>query len=203
MPVYTGTPHPAFDPINTVEKDGFAENRINMASHTGTHIDAPAHVISGGKTLDQFPVEKFTGKAMVVPCEDRKEIGLDFLQGFEEKISQVEFVLFRTGWSKKWGTEAYYQNCPTLTREAAEWLAGFDLKAIGFDSFSSDFMDTPGRPGPRTLPNHFIFLPKEILLIESLANLDQLPDEIFMFFCLPLKIENADGSPVRAIAVNY
>ena len=81
-----------------------------------------------------------------------------------------------------------------LTTEAAKWLSGFDLKAVGFDYVSVDAMDAS------ELPNHRILLSKEILIIENLTDLDKLPETKFDFFAIPLKIENADGSPVRAFA---
>jgi arylformamidase len=116
------------------------------------------------------------------------------LKQFEEKIKTAEFILFNSGWSAKWKTEAYFEGFPTLTNEATEWLTTFNLKGIGLDSISLD-------PVPDlTLPNHKIVLAKEILIIENLCNMDALPEE-FMFQCFPLKIEQADGSPVRAVGM--
>ncbi|MFA6598989.1 MAG: cyclase family protein [Ignavibacteriaceae bacterium] len=201
MPVYPGTLGPKFEKSYSVEKDGFAEIKMELVSHTGTHIDAPCHIYKGAKSLDKFPVEKFLGKAMVINCLGRSEISLSYLKTFEEKIAQVAFILFYSGWQHKWGTEAYFKDCPTLTREAAAWLTHFKLDGIGFDAFSVDSVVPADVVNPETLPYHFILLAKEILLIENLTNLDKLPDDIFMFHCLPLKIEEADGSPVRAIAI--
>jgi len=75
------------------------------------------------------------------------------------------------------------------------------LKGIGFDSFSVDKIISAHIVTEENLPNHHILLGKEILLIESLTNLDKLPESIFSFQCLPMKIENADGSPIRAMAM--
>ncbi|MCK9211752.1 MAG: cyclase family protein [Ignavibacteriaceae bacterium] len=200
MPVYPGTLKPKFEKSYSIDKNGFAEINMTLVSHTGTHIDAPCHILKGARSLDRFPVEKFIGKAIVIPCEGRSEISLSYLKTFEEKIAQVAFILFYTGWQNKWGTEAYFNDCPTLTKEAAMWLTNFKLDGIGFDAFSVDKMGSAEVITSETLPNHFILLAKEILLIENLTNLDKLPDDIFMFQCLPLKIEDADGSPIRAIA---
>jgi kynurenine formamidase len=138
---------------------------------------------------------------MVIPCQDRKEISLEFLQTFEAQIIRIDFILFFTGWQYKWSTPAYFDDCPILTGEAARWLTKFHLKGIGIDAFSLDKIGPAEKVTPETLPNHYILLENEILLIENLTNLDKLPGSVFQFQCFPLKIENADGSPIRAIAL--
>jgi len=194
MTVYPNTLKPSFEPSNTIDKDGFAELKITMATHTGTHIDAPCHLIKGKKALSDFPLDKFAGSATVIDCEGKNEISLEILKSRENDINKVEFVLFRSGWSRKWEEDDYFGKFPVLTTEAAKWLSGFDLKAVGFDYVSVDAMDAS------ELPNHRILLSKEILIIENLTGLDKLPETKFDFYAIPLKIENADGSPVRAFA---
>lgn len=199
MSVYPGTLSPKFKAGNTIEKHGYAELKMNMVSHTGTHIDAPCHVLKNAKSLDWFPMDKFHGPAIVIPCQGIKEISLDVLHRFEDRIAKTDFILFFTGWQYKWNTPAYFDNCPVLTQEAAKWLTKFRLKGLGIDAFSLDKMVPASKVVPETLPNHYILLEKEILLIENLTNLDQLPDHVFTFQCFPLKVEHADGSPVRAV----
>jgi arylformamidase len=194
MTVYPNTLEPEIKPWNTIKKDGFAELKISMATHTGTHIDAPCHLLPGTKSLDGFPLDKFAGKAVVIDCEGEAEVSLGLLKHKEKLIKKAEFVLFRSGWSKKWNKKTYFGKFPVLTEEAALWLAGFDLKAVGFDYISVDAMTSAD------LRNHRVFLSKEILIIENLTGLDNLPDKLFDFYCIPLKIEGADGSPVRAFA---
>lgn len=201
MTVYPGTIAPTFEVLNTIDNDGFTELKMTMVSHTGTHIDAPSHVLKNAKSLDQFPVDKFIGSAIVIPCQDKKEISLKYLQTFKQKIATIDFILFLTGWQFKWGTKDYFDDCPIPTREAAEWLSRFKLKGVGVDAFSVDKIISAPKVTPENLPNHHILLKKEMLLIENLTNLDKLPDCAFLFQCLPLKVENADGSPVRAIAM--
>jgi arylformamidase len=199
--VYPDTVGPKFEILNTIEKDGFTEHKMTMVFHSGTHIDAPCHILKNAKSIDQFPIDKFIGKAMVISCQDKKEINLKYLQTFEDQITQIDFILFFTGWQYKWNTKDYFDECPTPTGEAAKWLTKFKLKGIGFDSFSVDKVIAAQKVSPENLPNHHILLEKEILLIENLTNLDKLPNGAFSFQCLPLNIENADGSPVRAIAM--
>lgn len=199
--VYPDTVAPKFEFINNVAEHGFAEMQVTMVLHSGTHIDAPCHILANTKSLSDFPVDKFMGNAIVVPCHNKKEISLDYLKTFEKKIAQVNFVLFFTGWQYKWNTAAYFDNCPTLTEEAAKWLLPFNLKGIGIDSFSIDPVVSAHTVTGQTLPNHNILLAADIILIENLTNLDKLPDSVFAFQCLPLNIEEADGSPVRAVAI--
>ena len=199
--VYPGSDKPVLEVLNTVAEDGFADLEMTTGLHVGTHIDAPCHVFKNAKSLDRFPLDKFIGKAIVIPCLDRKEIDLPYLQTYEDKIAQTEFILFFTGWQYKWNTKDYFDDCPVPTGEAAKWLAKFKLKGIGFDAFSVDRIVAAKKITPEILPNHYILLEKEILLIENLTNLDKLPRGTFSFQCLPLHIENAVGSPVRAIAM--
>jgi len=199
--VYPGTLAPTFKVSNTVEKDGFTEKKITVASHAGTHIDALCHVLQNAKSLDQFPLDKFFGNAILIPCQDKEEINLEYLQTYEDKIRQIDFILFFTGWQFKWKTKDYFSDCPALSRDAAQWLTKFKLKGIGVDAFSIDKIISAHVVTEENLPNHHILLGKEILLIENLTNLDKLPDIAFSFQCLPLNIENADGSPIRAMAI--
>jgi kynurenine formamidase len=201
MLVYPDTTPPTFQVTNAVDQHGYREHQISMLSHTGTHIDAPCHILQDGKSLDKLPLDKFMGNAMVIDCRGRNEISLDFLQSFESKIAEVDFVLFYTGWQDRWNTSSYFENCPIPTREAAQWLTKFNLKGIGLDAFSVDTIGSATTVNEASLPNHFIFLRKKVLLIENLTNLDKLPEFGFTFQCFPLKVENADGSPIRAIAM--
>jgi arylformamidase len=201
MTVYPDTEGPTIEVLNNVDVHGFAELRLTMVSHTGTHIDAPSHVLLNQRSLDQFLPEKFIGRGLVIPCQDNSEIGLELLQPLEKKIAGAEFILFFTGWQYKWNTKAYFDDCPTPTREAAAWLTKFPLKGIGVDAFSLDKIVPAGKVTRENLPNHYIFLEREILLIENLVNLDRLPASGFTFQCFPLNVEHADGSPVRAVAM--
>lgn len=195
-PVYPGTEAPIVSTPCTIEHHGFTEKRLNLFSHTGTHMDAPSHILQNGKSLDCFSLDRFTGGAVVADLTGiaAPEITVQDLSAYETQLSRIEFLLLHTGWYRKWGYESYFGGFPVLTRDAARWLAGFPLRGIGMDMISIDRTDTT------TYPIHRIFLEKEILIIENLTNLAELPDAIFSFYCFPLKIQDADGSPVRACA---
>lgn len=111
MPVYPGTEPPKLAVANTYEKDGFKETLLSVYSHTGTHIDPPAHLFPGRTTLDAFPAGQFVGRALVVDCRHLapgEAITMKELQKYGEKVKQADFLLFCLGWDKRWGTEAYF-----------------------------------------------------------------------------------------------
>lgn len=197
MPVFPGTEQPIFKKANTLEKDGFRETKITMYSHTGTHIDAPAHMLSNGRSLDNFEMEQFIGQATILDFSNEKIelIDVGSLKPYEEKIKNVEFLIIKTGWSKYWGDEKYYKDFPSLSEESAKWLAEFNLKGIGIDAISIDDIKST------TYAIHKILMPKDIIIIENLSNLDSISQEYFILCIVPLKTKNADGSPVRAISI--
>ena len=193
MPVYPGTEQPRLTTACTIEEVGYRETLLHMYSHTGTHMDAPAHMLPDGATLDSYAPEKLAGAAVVVDCRGEKAISLPLLQRYD--LSGVDFVLFCTGWDKKWGTPAYYENFPCLTAEAAAYLAALPLKGVGEDSISLDPCDSTD------FPNHITLMKAGFINTENLTGLDALLGRRFTFVTLPLKFENADGCSCRAIAM--
>lgn len=195
--VFEGMKMPELKSLRNVKENGFAITSIEMHSHNGTHIDAPSHMIDRAKSLSDFPVSKFYGKAIQIPCQEfvNKEIPLKYLLKYEAKIKQSEFIIFNSGWYKKWNTPDYFDHFPVLSIESAVWLSNFNLKGIGLDIISIDHIKS------ETVPVHLTLLNKEILIIENLNNLDQLSTEFFTFQCFPLKFDQIDGSPIRAIAM--
>lgn len=197
MPFYPGTDPPAFSDACTVERDGFAEKRISLHTHTGTHLDAPAHIFPGAATLDEMPPGHFFGRAVVLDLtgvRGREIVPVD-LEPYRKAVESSEFVLLHTGWNRLWGRKEYFGGFPVLSQEGARWISGFNLKGLGVDAISVDEV------GTEYFPVHKILLSRNIIVIENLTNLAGLPEGFFIFCCFPLKIEKADGSPVRAVAL--
>lgn len=198
MPAYPGTEPPALEPANTYEKDGFKETKISMYTHTGTHIDPPAHLFQGRTTLDAFPPEQFIGKALVIDCTSLNEgesITADHLSRYGEKADMADFLLFRLGWDERWGTDAYYGDYPCIDDSVIEYILAGDFKGIGFDVIGIDPI------ADEDLTRHKkLFKEKDIINIENLCNLGSCGTELFWFSCFPLKITDCDGSPARAVA---
>ena len=114
MPVYPGTEGPKFLPANSYEKDGFKETLLSMYSHTGTHMDAPAHLFAQCSTLDALPASRFCGRAVVLDVSHRTSITTEYLQARGEMLRSVDFVLFYTGWEQKWGKPDYFSAFPVM-----------------------------------------------------------------------------------------
>jgi arylformamidase len=197
MPVYPGSEPPVFETVATVSHDGYAEKRIVLFSHTGTHLDAPAHILSRGLSVDRLPVDHFAGPASVLDFSSHSGpfIEIDDLLPYHSFFQNSDFVLIRTGWSRHWGFASYHTGYPVLTENAADWICGFDLKGLGVDAISVD------PPGAFDFPVHHRLLEHNMVLVENLNRLQDLPQSGFIFFAMPLRIQNGDGSPVRAIAM--
>lgn len=198
MPVYPGTETPVFIPAKSYEKNGFKETKVTMFTHTGTHIDPPAHLYNGRTTLDQFPAEQFIGKALVINCRELSEgdaITLNHIRAYGDKADEADFLLFHLGWDKRWGTDSYFGDYPCIDDTVLNYIINGTYKGIGFDVIGLDPI------ADETLTRHKkLFLQKEIVNIENLKNLDLCGDDLFHFSCFPLKIHDCDGSPVRAVA---
>ena len=195
-PVYPGTAPVSLEPLTTVPEHGFAERLVTMASHTGTHMDAPAHLLPGGVTLDRVPPERFVGRACVLDlASSGPEVPLPALLAQADRLVGSSMVLLRTGWDRHWGDPAYFRGFPVLSAESARWLAGRGVTAVGVDAISFDPLDVPD------LPVHRLLLGAGVLLIENLTRLHDLPAVGLTLCCLPLPLADADGAPCRAVAI--
>jgi kynurenine formamidase len=197
MPYFPGTEPPVFSRPFTLASHGFAEQRITLLTHSGTHMDAPAHIFEAGATLEQLGLPHFVGSCVALDLTrlPANVIAVDDLRPFQRLLVGLDFVLLRTGWCEHWGNAAYFRDYPVLSEAAAQWLAGFNFKGIGMDTISFDFHDSTA------LPIHRIFLARNIVLIENLVNLEKVLASKFVFCCLPLKIAETDGAPARAVAL--
>ena len=123
MPVYPGTEGPKLDPANTYERNGFRETLLTLYSHTGTHMDAPAHLYPDGVSLDRLPASRFVGSAVVIDCSELHEGGaitMAHIEGQREAVEKAEFLLFRTGWERYWGQREYFGDYPCIGLELAD-----------------------------------------------------------------------------------
>lgn len=198
MLVYPGTEQPTVREACSLASDGFRETRLEMFSHVGTHIDAPAHLFADGSELDALPAEQFVGKALVIDCRDvvaGGSISMAQLAPYGDLVHEADFLLFCTGFDEKWGSEAYFGEFPCLDDEVLELVIKGNYKGIGSDTMSMDPMSQG------TLPRHKKLLSsRDVINVENLKNLALCGNELFDFACLPLKFKHADGAPARAVA---
>ena len=199
MPVYPGTEGPQLEPANSYERDGFRETRLTMYSHTGTHMDAPAHLFPNGITLDRFPTAQFVGPALVVDCshlQAGEAIGMEQIRRLGALAERAEFLLFQTGWSRYWGTGEYFGDYPCITFEVVDYLLSTGKKGVGLDTIGLDPI------AAAELPRHRRLLQSDsMVILENLTNLEKIGSERFLLCALPLKQAEGDGAPVRAVAI--
>jgi arylformamidase len=196
LPVWPGDPpvqlsrksHASRDKTHTVRLTA-----IEMGSHTGTHMDAPFHVIDDGKRLSDFPLDTLIGKVTVFEMPSARSIGRAQLEGFD--WTGVERVLLKTENSKHWNDGKFYEEFVYLEPDGAEFLVERGVRLVGIDYLSIDKFRSESHP------SHFVLLKKNILIIEGL-NLNAVPQGIYSIFALPLNLQDADGAPTRVVLTN-
>lgn len=199
MPVYPGTEKPKLTPATTIEKDGFRETLLTMFSHTGTHMDTPGHLLPDAAMLDELSADSFIGSALVIDCRELGEgdtVPLSRITDYGEAAEKAEFLLFNFGWDKYWNDEKYFGNYPYLGDDAVDYIIAHKKKGVGLDVIGID----PISDAALTIHKK-LFRSGNIVVIENLCNLDKIGEGLFTFTALPLKYENSDGAPVRAIAI--
>lgn len=170
----------------------FQIGKIEMVSNTGTYIDCPFHRYEHGKDLSEVELEAFANlDTITIDATGAQEIGIGFFRNLEIRNKAV---IIHTGWAKHWNTEAYFENHPFVTREAAEYLRDCAVKLVGIDSHNID--DTRGN----SRPVHTILLGAGILIVEHLCNLEKLPAAGYLFSAVPPKFKGVGTFPVRAFA---
>jgi len=184
--------------------------QLVLNEHNGTHVDAPAHFISDAKpqahvTIEQVPLGRLMGRGARLDCRRFHEgdyVPRSFITRWEAEHGAIrggDIVLFDFGWAAHWGlrphNQRYLADWPGVGMDAAEYLIEKPVAALGVDTLSPDPPEAL-----RTKPIHPVVLEKQVLIIENLCNLGQLPD-FFLFVALPLKIRGGSGSPVRAVAL--
>ena len=196
MPVWPGDP-----PVRLTAKSHLSRDKthtvrltnIEMGSHTGTHIDAPFHMIDEGKRLDEFPLETLTGKVTVFEIPEALYLGRTELERLN--WDGVERVLFKTENSSHWQDGKFYEEFVYLEPDGAEFLVQQGLRLVGIDYLSIDKFRSQSHP------SHFVLLKQNIPIIEGL-NLAAVPAGEYTLVALPLKLQDADGAPARVILMN-
>ena len=188
-PSYPSDPDITINKKKGIVTDGSILHSISIATHSGTHLDVPAHIIPGGKTLSDFSLEAFFGIAVRVRQENYLEI--------KQYIQKIDAVIFDTGWYKKIDdSETFFgENRPKIPADLIQLIVNNNINIFGCDLPSVD------DSGSKEKPVHHALLSNNIIIYESLTNLDQLPIlQPFKFYGFPLALKDLDGSPVRAVA---
>ncbi|MCM0083972.1 cyclase family protein [Geomonas sp. Red32] len=190
LPVYPGDFPVVIAPWTSIA-DGDSANiaRITICSHSGTHIDSPRHFVEGGLTVDQIPMERLIGKAKVVEIAGVAEIGQRELERLP--VRGVERLLLKTANAGLWKDRSFKDSFVALAQDGADYLVEIGVKMVGIDYLSIERSDGDGGV-------HRVLLEHDVLIVEGL-NLVDVPPGDYELICLPLKVKNGDGAPVRAI----
>ncbi len=166
---------------------------ISFGSHSGTHIDAPAHAVEGAATLDKIPLENFIGQCRVLDFskETGEAVSKNFLES--KKIQSGERVLLKTKNSVR-GFKEFYDDYVYLDGDAADYLSSLAVTLVGIDSLS-----IKKRGGTDHRP-HTSLLAKNIPIIEGL-DLSKVAEGEYELICLPLNFTGIDGAPARAVLI--
>lgn len=193
-----GHPCPRLEPLTTLERDGVRNTMMTFSIHTGTHIDAPSHFVEDGATIDEIPIDRFRRPGVCLDLRNMAEPGspitLEHLEkaGFDQSNIEGTILMLASGWSDRaWESEKLYEMNPYLAEDASEAIAEVRPSALGLD-FAVD--DT------KPWPNHHILLGAEVLLIENLMRLPELPKDGFEVTAYPLKLVGENGGPTRVVA---
>ena len=198
QPGFPGDPELVIAPHDTIASTGYNTTRLSMSSHQGTHLDAPFHFFDNGRTLDRMDLARFSGPASLIDLasggslQPRAKLTPEVFQPHAELFQPGARILYRTGWDRVFPRAEFFTGYPSLTPDAARWIASRGIGLLG--------MDTPS-PSEDWLEVHRILLgpEAEIVIVESLANLARVPRH-FTFIGFPLNIKGRDGSPIRAVA---
>lgn len=196
---FPGSPKPQFISWSTLKDDGYNLELLFLSSHTGTHMDAPFHFVSNGAKVDEIPVGRFLGDGVLIKVRKEKNQAitrkdLHLFESENGKISEGSSVFFYTGWQKFLKKDNYFEENPGLSESAASYLASRKVNMVGIDSPSID------RGRNRQFSAHKILSKGGVLIVENLASLDKISKNPFGFAIMPLKLRDATGSPVRAVA---
>jgi len=213
QPFYTGMPHGTKHEIPTFTAnqrtisypDGSARvstTEIRMAAHVGTHIDAARHFFADGKTIDEYPYERFMGPGVVLDVrrEGARPITADELRAASPAIQAGDIVFLYCGYAERFGQEAYRHH-PYLAPDAAVFLVDRRVSIVGTDTITPD-LPVLHRSEGFNHPIHRHLLGNDVLIVEHLGpGLKEVLGRRLLLAALPLRIIGSDGSPIAACAL--
>jgi kynurenine formamidase len=189
-PTYPTDPKIEIKKEKSINVNGSMLHSIKISTHTGTHLDVPAHIIEGGKNLSNFSLDCFMGKAIKVNKDNYKSISiLEY---------DYDTIVYETHWYQEYSNPDVFfgKNRPDIPEGLIKLVLKKGIKIFCCDLPSVD------KSGSEEKPVHNALLGKNIIIYESLNNLNLLPDlKPFDFYGLPLSLGKVDGSPIRAIGI--
>lgn len=192
-PVWPGQPAVEIEPISTLVKDGAAVSKLSFSSHVATHVDAPAHFLAGGKTVEEVALDQLIGPARVLDLTKvTKAIAVSHLKPFN--INKGERLLFKTRNSRLLLERDFHSDYVYLSAEAAGYLVDKGVILVGIDYLGIEKKGAVGHPVHKTL------LKNKVVVVEGLY-LGEVSAGRYQLVCLPLRIVGGDGAPARAVLI--
>lgn len=188
MPIWPGDTPFSYRLDATLEQDGANVGSIQMSLHAGTHIDAPYHYDDFGKAVNVLPLELFIGAVQIVELQNVAEITAPMLEQLE--LQRTERIFFKT--KQQYDAYTFEPNYTVFTSEAIVFLAQQGIRVIGTDAPSIDAL------ADETLRAHHMCNELNVYIIENLW-LNNVEAGLYDFIGLPLALQGADASPIRAV----
>ena len=193
LPVWPGDPPIRLSqPAHLERGDAYTLTRLDMSAHTGTHLDAPAHFIRGGATVESLDLATLIGPALVVDARGRGHLSAETLEALAIPAG-VRRLLFRTDNSLRWqrGETAFAEDFIAIEPSGAAWLVERGVRLVSIDYLSVGSFDDG-------VATHQILLGARVIAVEGL-DLSAVEAGDYQLICLPIKIGGADGAPCRAV----
>lgn len=193
MSGFPGYPGYEVSQLQSYESDGKLSHEISMNTHQGTHVDAPAHFIEGGDTVEQLSLETLCGPARVFDLRAHRgeEITADALESLAPGLTADRVLLLTGDVDTRFDDPDFFEDAAVLSADAAEWLRDHDVKLVAND-FLTESIQTDERPV------HRILLGDGIPIVEYICNIDEVvTEDIVQFRCLPLSLTGLEAAPAR------
>ena len=179
-------------PISTIASDGAAVSRLVLGTHTGTHVDPPAHFIQGGAAAHELPLDAMLGPCVVRRFDERFEITSSHLEGAGIPPG-TERLLLATPSAALWDSPRFHTNYTGLSLDGAQWCLSRGIRLVGIDYLSIERVDSP-----TAWNTHLTLLRAGVVILEGL-DMRLVPEGEYNLLCLPLLLQGGDGAPARAI----
>lgn len=201
--VYPGDPTASLTVHSTIAEHGFNLLHVEMGSQTGTHVDAPYHFEEDAPRIDEMPLERFAGPAVIADVRSaagaREPIRWPALAPYAEALGPGTLLLLRTDWSRHFGTDRYFDH-PYLDADACRRVLDLGVLTIGIDAINPDETPDSTHPGAG-YPVHHLVASAGGVIVENLRNLESVDFPEPLVSVMPIALVRADGAPVRAVAM--
>ena len=193
-------PCPEIERLSEQSATSLQVSEVTFATHIGTHVDAAAHAVADGASIEAYGPDRWIGRAVVhgVEADPKGAIGVDDVAAAEGALDDADALVVHTGWEDRVDDETYHDH-PYFTDELAAWLVERDLSWVGMDFLTPD-RPPELRPDGFEYPVHTTLLAGDTLIVENLTNVGGFVGETVESVALPTKLGDCDGAPIRVVA---